>query len=285
MVLIFFLTLIALAILTLVFAFYEAHRFQITPRTVKLTKPLARPLRILHLSDIHFWGPNPKLFQFFDRLAAQPLDFVFVTGDILDGAPGLKHCLENLTKFKPAYGTYAVFGNHDYFDYTLFDVFFRSYEGGEMPERPNITEELASALTKAGIRVLRNQSLEVSHAGTPILIHGVDDPVTGHANIRTTLANFDPNKINFLLTHTVDAFLDIGENEIDVSFSGHLHGGQICAPFFGPLWVPTVFGRSYASGLKELKGAKCSISRGLGTSHLTPFRLFAPPEAIVVEVL
>ncbi len=262
----------------------EPRSYQINRHSVRIRKSLPREIRIIHLSDIHFAGDDPHLGRFFDRLAGEKVDFVFLTGDILDCAAGLESCIQNLKKLRPSCGSFAVFGNHDYYDYRLWDVFGRSAPGKKKPRRLNPIELFQNVLEKNGVRVLRNETVEVSVNGHPVVIHGLDDPVTGRANVRKTLENFQPEKINILLTHTIDVFLDIGEDEIDLSFSGHSHGGQVCAPMIGPIVIHTVFGREFVSGVQQLKGAHCSISRGLGASRYFFFRFLAPPEAIVLTV-
>ena len=266
--------------------FIEPRAYQVNRHTVVLPKKLPRPLRILQLSDIHFAKTDPPLEHFFDRLAQESFDFVFVTGDIVDCVEGIPVCVANFKKLRPAYGLFTVFGNHDYYDYHLLDAIFRTSFAAPKPRNRNQPDLFEEALKRAGMKVLKNETVELEVGGTPLLIHGIDDPVTGHANLRRTMQNFDPAKINFLLTHTVDVFVDIGDDEIDLSFSGHSHGGQVCFPFIGPVVIHTIFGKPYVGGrgLVPLKGAQCSISRGLGASRYLFFRLLCPPEAVVVEV-
>ncbi len=241
-------------------------------------------MRILHLSDTHFARSNPWLTRFFKRLAAEEYDLIVLTGDIIDCEEGIHSCVETLKWLKAKRGFYAVFGNHDYYDYHLKDIFIHNFPGQPKPETLNPSEVLKEALKNTGVSVLFNETREVMVREVPVLIHGLDDPTTGRANVRETLSRFDPQKINLLLTHTVDAFLDIGEGEIDVSFSGHSHGGQIRLPFLGPILTHTIMGRAYAAGIVRVKGAVCSISRGIGYGRFLPFRLLCPPEAVILDV-
>lgn len=282
--LILFLILVLSGLLLIWMAVIERRAFQINRYPVTIRKPLKRPLRILHLSDTHFASPWPALDRFFDRLAKESFDFVFITGDIIDCDAGISSCVENLGKLKPAKGSFVVFGNHDYYDYYLSDVITHSVPGHGKPQKKNQPDLLQQALEKGGIRVLKNETVEVEWQDQSILIHGLDDPITGRANIRRTLQNFHPQKLNILLTHTIDVFIDIGDDEIDLSFSGHSHGGQICLPFVGPIVCHTLLGRNYAKGIKTFKGSICSISRGIGTSRFFGFRLLARPEAILLTV-
>ncbi len=262
----------------------EPNRYQINSHPVQIRKKLSRPLRILHLSDIHFAWPNASLSRFFDRLAGIEADFVFLTGDIIDCDEGIRECIENLKKLKPRYGQFAVFGNHDYYNYRFMDVFMHNFPGQGRPLLPNQAEAFEKVLTENGVRVLKNETASLAVDGTELLIHGLDDPTTGRANIRAAMQNFDSGKVNLLLTHTVDVFLDIGEGEIDVSFSGHSHGGQIRIPGFGPVITHTSLGRPYVDGIVAVKGAVCSISRGINANRYMRARFFCPPEAILLTV-
>jgi len=264
--------------------FLEPRSIPINRYHVKVHKLLGRPLRILHLSDIHFARSLPYLNRFFDRLASESFDFVFLTGDIIDCQEGIKICTENLRKLKPFHGMYAVYGNHDYYDYQWADVFIHNLTTQGHPDNKQRNDLLHEALQAIGVRVLRNESEAVEFDRGTVLIHGLDDPTTGRADIGKVMAHHQPEKLNILLTHSVNVFAYIGENKIDLSFSGHSHGGQICLPFFGPVITHTFIGREYVSGVKRLKGATCSISRGVSSSRHFLMRFLCPPEAVVLTV-
>jgi predicted MPP superfamily phosphohydrolase len=250
---------------------------------VSVKKKIASPLRILHLSDIHFRDEGGALGVFFEELGRDVFDFIFITGDIFDCPAGAAGAAL-FRKLKSRNGIFAVFGNHDYFNYGFFDLTLHFTPGQGKPHKTQPVERLEKALGEAGVRLLRNETVEVISGATPILIHGLDDPITGRANVRQAMQNFDPSKLNILLTHSIDVFMDIGENEVDLSFSGHSHGGQVCFPVIGPVVTHTILGRQYAKGIHTLKGAICSISRGLGTSRFFQIRLLCAPEAIALTV-
>lgn len=266
-------------------AYLETRRYQISRYEVTLRKPLPFSIKILHLSDLHFSKSNKRLLRFFEHLMGEEAyEFVFITGDIFDSEKGIPACIEHFKKLEAKHGSFAVFGNHDYYDYRWADVFIHNFPNQAKPKHHQPAQRFEEALASAGVRLLKNETIEKEIQGVPLLIHGLDDPTTGRANVRKAMQNFEPSKINILLTHTIDVFLDIGENEIDLSFSGHSHGGQIRLPGIGPFITHTMLGATYVSGLKSLQGAVCSISRGLGTSRFLPFRLFCPPEAVVLTV-
>ncbi len=280
-----FLLVFFAALLLIIWAFWiEPRLIQLSRHEICLRKSLPRPIRILHLSDTHFAGPHKIISRFFDRLAEEPVDFAVVTGDIMDCEEGLPFCLENLKKLKTRYGTFAVFGNHDYFDFQFADVFLHNFPGQARPLISQRVDFFEQALEEAGVRVLRNETEGVMIENTPLLIHGLDDPTTGHADLLKAMQNFDPEKVNILLSHTIDVFLDLGENQIDLAFSGHSHGGQIRLPLIGPIVTHTSLGRPYAAGIFGLKGAVCAVSRGLNASRFLWARFLCPPEATLLTV-
>lgn len=269
--------------LLLLWMFLESRRYQISRHTALVRKPLASPLRILHLSDIHFRGDDSGLGLFFEELGRETFDFIFITGDIFDCPAGAADAIL-FRKLKSRRGIYAVFGNHDYYDYGFLDLPLHYTPGQGRPHKPQPTEDFGRALKEAGVRLLRNETVEVDAGETSILIHGLDDPITGRANVRRAMSNFNPSKLNILLAHSIDVFLDIGENEVDLSFSGHSHGGQVRFPVIGPILTHTLLGRQYADGIRSLKGATCSISMGIGTSRYYQIRLLCLPEAVALEI-
>lgn len=263
--------------------YLESRRYQRTSHRVSVRKRLPSPLRILHLSDIHFRGGNRALGVFFETLGREVFDLILISGDIFDCAEGRPEAAL-FRGLKSRHGIYAVFGNHDYFDYRFADLALHFTPGQGQPRKSQPVASFEKAVQEAGVRLLRNETVEVLVGATRVLIHGLDDPITGRANVRQAMLNFDQTKLNILLTHSIDVFLDIGENEVDLSLSGHSHGGQVCFPVIGPVLTHTLLGRQYAKGIKKLKGATCCISRGIGTSRFYPIRLLCAPEAIVLEV-
>ena len=71
---------------------------------------------------------------------------------------------------------------------------------------------------------------------------------------------------------------------MDLTLSGHAHGGQFRLPFVGGLVAPNqgVFPK-YDSGLYIDGSTNMIVSRGIGNSIL-PFRFNNRPEVILVEL-
>ena len=88
----------------------------------------------------------------------------------------------------------------------------------------------------------------------------------------------------------------------DLVFCGHTHGGQVCLPGGHALVTNCDLDPHFASGLFEWQADTCPgresetgkpdrasmsvcVSPGLGTSPFTPWRVFCPPAAYIVELV
>lgn len=88
----------------------------------------------------------------------------------------------------------------------------------------------------------------------------------------------------------------------DLVFCGHTHGGQVCLPGGHALVTNCDLDPQFASGLFEWRADTCHgiesetgkpdrasmsvcVSPGLGTSPFTPWRVFCPPAAYIVELV
>ncbi len=89
-----------------------------------------------------------------------------------------------------------------------------------------------------------------------------------------------------LLAHNPDITMRQDTSNVDLTLSGHTHGGHVT--FFG-LWAPaltwntviTDYGQRFMSGWAESRdGTPVYVSRGTGTFERTP-RVFARPQVIL----
>ncbi len=279
--------LAALVMLGLFFwaGWIEPRWIHLNSHPIQIKKKIKQPLRILHLSDIHFEAHDHGLFRFFNRLSCETPDFIFITGDIIDHNGGIEHAGRNLKKLKSKYGIFAVLGNHDYYDYQMEDVINGNLPFGKKePRKKNDLGKLIQMLSDLGIRVLRNDFQDVVVEGDVIRIHGVDDPTTGKADFDKVGANLQDEHLQILLTHSVDAIQHLDSGKIDLLFSGHSHGGQVRLPWLGALITHTRLGRPYAEGIRRYQNTLCCISRGVYVGRAFRFRFLCPPEALMLDI-
>lgn len=115
--------LLSLVILAVMPFIYKANRNtkDVKVNTISIDQqdglPARKKLNILHLSDLHLENISVSPDELYRLTNNQPVDIIALTGDFLDrkrNIPKLAGYLQALQKLKPAYGMYAVFGNHDY---------------------------------------------------------------------------------------------------------------------------------------------------------------------------
>lgn len=71
-------------------------------------------------------------------------------------------------------------------------------------------------------------------------------------------------------------------SDINLTLSGHVHGGQVRLPLLGAHIVPSDYGDKYSLGLIEEEGKKMIVTKGIGNSILN-VRFNCVPEIVVVE--
>ncbi len=217
-------------------------------------------LRVAQISDIHIGSIRGRRFaeQLTERVNALHPDLVAVTGDLVDGkVEFLGAEVEPFRGLRAPLGAYFVTGNHDH------------YSGAR---------EWVAKARELGLRVLRNERVEIETRGAVFDLVGVDDHrgdflgKDGGEDLDAALAGRDPARPALLLAHDPSTFKRAAGRDIDLQLSGHTHGGQIFPfGFFVRLVTPFVSGR-YRRG-----GAELYVSRGTGFWG-PPMRLFAPAE-------
>lgn len=221
--------------------------------------------------------------RFFDRLAELDVDFVFVTGDLIDGPGGIEPCVRNLKKLRPRKGIWAVLGNHDYRIYPPFEQLIRLLIHRDLTKPRLETEKLKQALQEAGVRLLANENEYVDlETGQRAVLIGIDDPVTGRANLNRAFQGVENGVLRLALTHAPLAFPYLGRRGIDVGFAGHTHGGQIRLPITGALPIASRISSIIDS--TDRYGFIGVVSRGMGAQPIGRLRFLCRPEALLIRI-
>jgi predicted MPP superfamily phosphohydrolase len=231
--------------------------------------------RIVHISDLHNkqFGKNQE--PLLKKIYAVSPDIIVVTGDLIDRR---KYDLETATVFisgaMKIAPVYYVSGNHE------------AWSG----DYKNISQKLRSL----GVHILDDTKATLFKGKGKIEILGLSDPDfltssymegTNSSKLKEHLEVLsDDSVFRILLCHRPELF-DIYVNEnIDLIFSGHAHGGQFRIPFVGALVAPDqgLFPK-YTSGAYTQNQSTMIVSRGLGNS-IIPIRIFNRPEIVVVTL-
>ena len=262
----------------------EARRYVLDTLKVDLggSKPLGKKLRVLHLSDLHLCEPESKKLEFLEQVTNDEFDLIVFTGDIFENLSGLQYAPRLIAR-KPRLGTYAVLGNHDYYDYTWFHkTIGKLWRLHRHPPVYRDVTPLVEALEKADIQVMRNA--KTSFIGDGVSIVGIDYPGISAGRLKDIANSMPDEHLKLALFHVPRRLDDIKDAGIDMAFGGHTHGGQIRIPGVGALVTDSELKRSEASGLVRRGDTLFHISRGLGADPRTNFRLFCPPAATILEL-
>ena len=235
---------------------------------------------ILYLTDPHFQRVDPRKTRVLANLSAPPPDLCVVTGDLIEKDEAILTCQKALAALQARDGVFYVLGNHDYFQYSLLDAF----RDRPSTDRPNDVERLIRVLDRAGLRLLRNQSVPLRRGGATVWLAGVDDPVTGRDDLGKTLSGVPPGAFSILLSHSPDVLHGAALPGEHLVLAGHTHGGQILLPFWGPMKNHSKLKPGFVSGKLTLPQATLLVSNGLGVNHNFPFRFRCRPEVLTVRL-
>ena len=259
--------------------FSGLYTWQIEPFWLEIVK-LKMPIKnlpenlfgktLMQISDIHIGDTFDYHFIIDSFKKAKELepDFVVYTGDYVSLSNDeiqydkLQETLKNIVHGR--LGTLGILGNHDY---------------GKNWSQISIANNIADKLEQSGIKVLRNESVELNG----INFIGFDDYWGRNFNPEKAMNGFDKSKANIALCHNPDVCdLDIWRDYNSWILSGHTHGGQVKPPFLRPPMLP-VKNKKYSAGQIELNnGRTLYINRALG--HLWQVRFNVRPEITIFEL-
>lgn len=251
-----------------------------TPRLRALADKSGRPLRIAVLADFHAcepWMPLSRIDYIVRRANALKPDLVVLLGDFVAGLKRFRTDIVPMQAWASALsgldaplGTHAVLGNHDWW-----------------VDAPAVTERLVSV----GIPVLENTATLLQRPEGGFWLAGLGDQLAipigngrfrGVDDLDGTMAQIgDSDSPVILLAHEPDIFPRVPPR-VDLTLSGHTHGGQVRLPFIGAPLVPSRYGQRYAQGHITEDGRQLVVSAGLGCSML-PVRFGVPPEIVIIE--
>lgn len=262
-------------------------------KEVELAIGLDKPIRVLHISDLHFAPRQKSKARFLKELSALKPDLVVNTGDNLGHKDAINPCLSALEPLLSYPGVF-VNGSNDYREPKFRNPF--TYFQGPSKVRADVdldTERFTSELTGAGWLDLNNASGAIVVKGTQLGFMGLDDPhenldeVSGLGSQRNSLteANLLIGVAHAPYLRVIEAFT---KHDASLVFAGHTHGGQICLPGTKALVTNCDLPTEYAQGVSgwefEGKQSLLHVSGGMGCSIFAPVRLFCPPSATLLTI-
>ncbi len=261
---------------------YYINNFSFTVKEFKISNSKIpkgfQGYRILHISDLHnsnYGKDNSKLIR---KILQLDPEVIFYTGDMINKhnlkKDHFRMLIEGLS-FK--YPAYFVNGNHE----------------DELSEREKI--EFISLLNHFGIKYLENERISLEREGEVITLYGLrlpkkylrntydenGDVKLSEEGLRKRLGQVE-HGFTMQLAHNPLYFDVYASYGIDLTFSGHVHGGLVRLPFLGGVLSPDrTFFPKYHKGLYSRQDKKMVVSPGIGGAKL---RLFNRPALYIIKL-
>ena len=252
----FLILLAAAALLIVVYAFLvEPYRIEVTHTSVEA--PLATPLRIAHVSDLHTSGLGRRERQLVRLLEAEKPDVILITGDTLNRSNDYEKIRPVLSHLRAPLGVWLVRGN------------------SELHVSPR---QGAAFYSQLGIQFLKNEARPLR---PDVWLAGLEGDSKGPVKLDTALSSI-PADVYVISAFHLPVFFDKVAEYVPLAFAGHTHGGQVRVPFLAASQLPRGSGR-YVGGWYTKRGSRMYVSRGIGTSVL-PIRFRCPPELPIITV-
>lgn len=224
---------------------------------------------IAQVADLHnaeYDKGNQKLLSMLQKAAP---DIIVFTGDTIDAqTPDVQIVLSLMRQCVQIAPCYFVTGNH------------------ECALNRMEYYEIEAQIREVGVEILRAEAVTIERGGAQITLLGVDDEnfegKLHSAKELRALAGTDGYTI--LLSHRPEYFWRYAEAQIDLTLSGHAHGGQIRLPLIGGLYAPGQgWLPEYDSGIYTYQNSHMVVSRGIGQSSF-PLRFNNRPELVIVTL-
>jgi predicted MPP superfamily phosphohydrolase len=250
----FFGALIGLGLGSAAYGYSEAVRIRVSRCQIPLGD--SRPLKLLHLSDLHL---SPMLPLDFIRIAidlglAEQPDLICLTGDYitysLEQGEAYSALLSRLSNSAP---TFASLGNHDGGNWSRHH---RGYRTSEL---------ICRTLRNAGIQVLKNVGATITLRGRTLRLIGVGDIWAREFNpVKAFSSVPDTGAPTILLSHNPDTKDLVAQYTWNLMLSGHTHGGEVSLPLIGEPFAP-VKDKRFIAGLYPWNNRWIHITRGIGS--------------------
>jgi predicted MPP superfamily phosphohydrolase len=223
------------------------------------------------ISDIHssIFMQKEKMQRYAAVVNSLEADLIAVPGDFVNSmVDEVYPFAEAFSELKAPHGIYGVLGNHDFYTRRV--------------------EVVAQQVESCGIKLLRNDRIMIEKGEQKLLLLGIDD--TGSRTLanrwveniieRTTL-----HAPTILLCHRPYYFQQFAQQQIDLTLSGHTHGGQIVlGKLDRDVIAPARMVSPYVAGLYTIESSNMYVSRGIGTVGI-PIRLNCPPEVTKITLV
>lgn len=248
-------------------------------------------ITIAQISDIHAGSlyHQTAVKRGVDMLLAQKPDIIFFTGDLVnDFASEMEDYLSIFNKIKAPLGTFSILGNHDYGEYHFNRKYF--FDQNQLTKAQNLAS-LKAIHQQLGWQLLLNESRELVLNNEKITIIGVENwgvnNLNNYGDIDLSMSKVDKSSpVNLMLSHDPShwrAEIIPKYPSVDVTFSGHTHGGQFGYTDPSYQWSPVKYAYREWAGLYREKHQALYVNVGFGYLDY-PSRVGILPEITVFHL-
>lgn len=233
--------------------------------------------KIVHLSDFHSYGFGKDNVKLLEKINDEHPNIIVMTGDMVNKYDVNFEKFLNLAEvLSKKYEIYYILGNH------------------ELRLRKDDLGYIMGKLKKFRVKILSDEKITIMRKKDYINIYGIDIPLSYYKvidkpyNIEEVITKVlnrcNEKEYNILLAHNPLYFEEYSKKNINLTLSGHVHGGMIRLPFIGAILSPErKFFPKYSSGIYEINNKRLIVSRGLG--HSRPgIRLFNKREIVSITL-
>lgn len=219
------------------------------------------------ISDIHsgIFMTEEDMKAYLETLNSLEPDLILMPGDFITSNIDEIYPFINIFKnLRAKYGIFATLGNHEFFT-----------------KQPQM---IAKIIEENGIRVLRNEAEKIEINGRKFFVIGIDDLRYG-ADLDKATRYLDLEEFKILLSHKPYAFPKFAEKKIQLTVSGHTHGGQIVFAKIDDIYIaPASLVSTFIAGHYKLGDSHLYVTRGIGVVEL-PIRLNCPSEITYITLI
>lgn len=261
---------------------HDAFRLEYKSINIPNLPPELKGTTVTLISDLHagIYMNEKEMSEYADIMNNFGSDIICIPGDFVNSNPDDARSVANAFKdLKAKHGIYGTLGNHDYF--------------------VNADEVANIISNESPVKMMRNAFETIKINGKELMVMGVEDTRDSWAKLSGKVLGYidstisDAKKLHpnydeipkILLCHKPYGFDDIASRNIDLTLSGHTHGGQVVPIKMGDFNLSFAGMLSkYIEGLYTKDKSSMYISRGIGTVAL-PIRINCPPEITKITLI
>ncbi len=244
--------------------------------------------KIVQFSDMHIGSQISDRYvrKIVDSINAQNPDLVVFTGDMVNLCTDeMKPFVSLFSEISAKCGVYVILGNHDYGGYLNWKNPKDSLDNNQ---------RMLDIYQSLNWRVLQNSHIYLYHGGDSIVLAGVDNYYSNKkskrrhslADTKQALSGTSPADFIVMLSHNPQHFeeeLTMNNPEVNLTLSGHSHGGQMAIGTEKFQFSPSRLTLRYWQGLHHEGNQYLFVNTGCGF-NVFPFRVNMKPAISVITL-